>query len=340
MTALDAGELAGVERLLAESGAAVSGPLSATLIAGGRSNLTYRLEDGMSRWVLRTPPRVGRTPSAHDMGREYRVTTALAGTDVPVPPAVLFCEDESVLGGPFAVAEFVEGRALRSRDDLAALDDGTVNDLSQRLVETLVALHRVDHIAVGLERFGRPDAYSERQLRRWSGQWDLVGTAEHNSHAEHLRSRLLADVPAQERAAIVHGDFRADNTLVGVEDGVRVNAVVDWELSTIGDPVADVAMMCAYRHPAFDLVVGTASAWTSPRLPDSNGLAAIYEAAGGQPLDHWDFHLALAYFKIAVIAAGIDHRHRAGSGGGEFDSAGQSVAPFLEAGLQALSRRV
>ena len=344
---LSSAELAGVAETMAAAGAPPAGPLEAALIAGGRSNLTFRLDDGATSWVLRTPPRAGRTPSAHDVAREFRVTRALAATEVPVPPAVVLCEDESVLGGPFAVAEFVAGRAVQSRTDLDDLDDAALQTVTARLLRVLASLHAVDHVAVGLERFGRPDAYAARQLKRWSGQWDIVAP-EDAPGAEAVRrdgARLARELgernPAQRSTGIVHGDFRIDNTLLLLDEGEpRVAAVVDWELCTIGDPVADVAMMCAYRDPAFDLIVGAPSAWTSPRLPDLSGLAAGYESAGGVPLVDWEFHLALACFKVGVIAAGIDHRHRAGAGSGAgFDTAGESVAAYFSRGLSALACR-
>jgi aminoglycoside phosphotransferase (APT) family kinase protein len=336
---LTASELHVVEEQLSLHGIDLIGPLDATLIAGGRSNLTFRLEDGARQWVLRMPPRAGRTPSAHDVVREYRVTKALGHTDVPVPPAVLLCEDPSLLGGPFAVAEFVDGTTIQSRADLDSIDDTAVADLVGQLVLTLATLHRVDHIAIGLERFGRPDGYAARQVNRWATQWTLVGDSSPvQDLAVSLTDRLASLVPAQTASGIVHGDFRIDNTLLELAE-FRVAAVVDWELSTIGDPVADVAMMCAYRHPAFDLIVGEPSAWTSLRIPDADDLAAAYESAGGVSLVAWDYHLALAYFKIAVIAAGIDHRFRAGVGDGPgFDSSGHAVPEFFEASDAALAR--
>jgi aminoglycoside phosphotransferase (APT) family kinase protein len=285
------------------------------------------------------PPRAGRTPSAHDVAREFRVTRALGPTDVPVPPAVLLCEDPSHLGVPFAVSDFVAGNAVQSRRDLDLLDETTLSALTDQLLRTLAALHRIDHVAIGLERFGRPDGYAERQVRRWSDQWALVSTPGPLQSLASSVSRRLADhVPPQRATGIVHGDFRIDNTLLDLP-ARRISAVVDWELSTIGDPVADVAMMCAYRHPAFDLIVGTPSAWTSPRLPGVDGLASAYLHAGGVPLDAWDYHLALAHYKVAVIAAGIDHRFHAGVGEGPgFDSAGQAVASYLETSDAALTR--
>jgi len=307
-------ELAIVADLMSRAGAVVHQPLTAALIAGGRSNLTFRLEDGASRWILRTPPRNGRTPSAHDVAREHKVTSALAATDVPVARPVVLCESETVLGGPFSIAEYVDGHTIQTSHDLDAVDDAELDQLVSCLVATLAALHRVDHLEVGLDQFGRSDAYAERQLNRWAGQWQIVGPSPANSLALELRNRLVDTLPRQRAVSIVHGDFRIDNAILGLGREPTVAAVVDWELSTIGDPVADVAMMCAYRNPALDLVLGEPSAWTSPRLPDPEGLMAAYEDAGGATLVDWGFHLALAHYKIAVIAAGIDHRHRAGSG--------------------------
>jgi len=340
VSVLTESELRGVAEVLTAAGVELAGPLSSTLIPGGRSNLTFRLDDGSSRWVLRTPPRAGRTPSAHDVGREFRVTRVLQGSGVPVPAAVALCEDQSLLGGPFAVAEYVTGRTVQRQADLDLLDDATVEAVITRLLETLATLHAVDHVAVGLEQFGRPDGYAARQIRRWSSQWTLVGREQPalQLQATALGTRLAASVPQQRSTGIVHGDFRIDNTLLRLGAAPAVAAVVDWELSTLGDPVADVAMMCVYRHPAFDLVIGEPSAWTSPRLPGIAALGAAYEAVGGVTLAHWDFYLALAYFKLAVIAAGIDHRHRAGAGSGPgFDTAGAAVPQYLEAGLEALA---
>jgi aminoglycoside phosphotransferase (APT) family kinase protein len=337
---LTSSELLGITNVLSEVGEPVSGPVDASMLSGGRSNLTFVLSDGARRWVLRMPPRVGRTPSAHDIGREYRVTEALRRTAVPVARQIVSCEDESILGGHFTIADFVEGRAVRTQRDLAAIDDEHLSSVLSSVRSALASLHRVDPDSVGLGDFGRAGGYAERQLRRWSGQWDLVGSSEHDPNAQRVTAALRASVPEQRQSRIVHGDFRIDNTLLDLRSAaprVRVAAIVDWELSTIGDPVADVAMMCAYRHPALDLVVGEPSAWTSDRLPTVEDLANRYFDAGGIDLENWQFHLALAYFKIGVIAAGIDHRRRAGSGHGTgFDTAGRSVPRYFELAQSAL----
>ena len=321
---------------LADLGVVVNGPLAARLIAGGRSNLTYVMSDTDTSWVVRRPPTAGLTTSAHDMAREFRVTEALARTDVPVPVPLALCEDVSVIGAPFTVVEFVQGRTIRTQADLAALDDEQLAGCVENLVGSLAALHSVDHVAAGLGEFGRPDGYAARQLKRWSGQWAQVahgGGGPAESLAEALRERL----PGQKRTSVVHGDFRIDNTLLGDDDASSVRAIVDWELSTIGDPVADVALMCVYRHPALNLILGTDAAWTSDRLPDVAALATMYEAHSSMRLEHWNFHMALAYYKLAVIAQGIDHRFRAGATIGDgFDTAGDAVDDLLTAGYDAL----
>lgn len=325
-------DLEKVAEQMTAAGEPIVGELRGSLLTGGRSNLTYVLADEVTRWVMRTPPRVGRTPSAHDMGREFRVTDALSRTAVPVARQVLSCEDETVLGVPFTVADFVDGAAIRSQHDLGAVDDGALAAVLDSMLSALGSLHQVEPEAIGLADFGRPGGYARRQLRRWSGQWELVGLPACEAEAQWLIDRLGAALPEQRFSRVVHGDFRIDNTIVALQATTpHVAAVVDWELSTIGDPVADVAMMCAYRDPAFDLIVGEPSAWTSERLPSVDELAERYLAAGGVELDNWSFHLALAYFKVGVIAAGIDHRRRAGSGSGAgFDTAGQSVALYFD----------
>ena len=334
MTGLTTAELGGVRGFLTGCGEAVGGELTAVPLAGGRSNLTYRLSDGAADWVLRLPPRAGRTPSAHDVARELTVTRALEPTAVPVPRSVGLCTDETVLGAPFTVVGFVPGRTVRGAADLAGWDAGTVDRCVQALLGTLAALHEVDFAAAGLGPMLRPGSYAARQLRRWSGQWAVVTTGA-DADAAALAARLADRLPEPGRTAVVHGDFRIDNVILDPADPAGVRAVVDWELATVGDPVADVAVTCAYRHPALDAVLGTAAAWTSDRLPGADGLAGRYERLSGRPLEHWEFHLGLAYFKLAVIAAGIAHRHRAGAAAG-VETAGAAVPEYLAAGLAAL----
>jgi aminoglycoside phosphotransferase (APT) family kinase protein len=244
---------------------------------------------------------------------------------------VAVCEDGAVPGSPFAIAEFVDGTCVRTRADLEALDPQVRDQAVDQLTLTLAHLHAVDHIRVGLEGWGPAHSYAARQLHRWSSQWQLVGDPALSALAAEVTRALQRHPPEQHAVSIVHGDFRIDNTLLDLAKDVAVAAVVDWELSTIGDPVADVATMCAYRHPAFDLVLGEPSAWASDRLPDAQSLAVAYERAGGVQLQNWEAHLALAHFKLAVIAAGIDHRFRRGGGyAPAFPSASRAIEPLLD----------
>ena len=329
-------DVSAVGAYLTNSGVDICGPLTARLVAGGRSNLTYVMADSGQSWVVRRPPAAGLTASAHDMAREFRVTRALAQTDVPVPVPVALCEDTTVIGAPFTVVEFVQGQTIRIQEDLSGFDDTQVASCVESLVRSFATLHAVDHVGIGLGEFGRPDGYAARQLKRWSGQWAHV-TEGSDGRAELLAKMLGERIPDQRHTSVVHGDFRIDNTLLGDRDPSKVEAIVDWELSTIGDPVADVAMMCVYRHPALDLILGAKAAWTSDRLPSVEELASMYEAQGTIRLEHWEFHLALAYYKLAVIAQGIDHRYRAGATIGDgFDTAGEAVSGLLDAGRAAL----
>ncbi|MEE2031253.1 phosphotransferase family protein [Rhodococcus chondri] len=330
-------ELPALQRFLLHAGIPLQGDLQAELISGGKSNLTYSIFDDSSRWILRRPPTTGRTPSAHDVAREFRITSALQNTDVPVATPVLLCEDETVLGAPFTVVEHVSGRVLRTGPDIEALSDTQIDACMTELIRVIGALHNVEYQAVGLGSLGRPEGYVARQIDLWAKQWDRVKTRD-SADVTKLYDALLELVPAHTDASIVHGDYRVDNTIVASEDVGTVAAVVDWELSTLGDPLTDVALMCVYRHPAFDLVLGEPGAWTSPRLPSVDDLAERYASASGRDLGNWSFYMALAYFKVAVIAEGINHRYRLGATvGAGFDRAGDSVPEFLAAGLHSLT---
>jgi aminoglycoside phosphotransferase (APT) family kinase protein len=292
----------------------------------------------VSKWVLRRPPLRGLTPSAHDMAREYKVVAALEDTPVPVAHAVTMRNDDSVLGAPFQMVEFVPGRVIRHADELEALgDQSTIDACVDALIKVLADLHRVDPEAVGLGDFGKPTGYLERQVRRWGSQWDLVRLDDdpRDDDVRLLHAKLGERIPAQSRSAIVHGDYRIDNTMLDAVDATKVRAVLDWEMSTLGDPLSDAALMCVYRHPAFDLVHADA-AWASPLIPSADELAHRYSLAADQPLAHWDFYMALAYFKMAIIAAGIQFRDRMGGGTEYGDKVGAAVGPCLRMGLAEL----
>lgn len=340
MTSLDGLGLTALDRHLSAVGIPRTGELRAELISGGRSNLTFLIFDDVSKWVLRRPPLHGLTPSAHDMAREYRVVAALEDTDVPVARAVTMRNDDSVLGAPFAMVDYVPGRVVRSAVELAELgDETTIAGCVDELIRVLAELHAVDPAAVGLDDFGKTTGYLERQVRRWGSQWLLVRLDDdaRDGDVQRLHSALAESIPSESRTSIVHGDYRIDNTILDLDDAKCVRAVVDWEMSTLGDPLSDAALMCVYRDPSMDLIINMEAAWTSPLLPSADALAQRYAVVSDQPLAHWDFYLALAYFKLAIIAAGIDfRRRRSGAPDDSSDRVGETVAPLIAAGLSAL----
>jgi aminoglycoside phosphotransferase (APT) family kinase protein len=336
---LDGLDLGALDQHLKSIGIPRTGELRGELISGGRSNLTFLVFDDASKWVLRRPPLHGLTPSAHDMAREYKVVAALEDTPVPVAHAVTMRNDDSVLGAPFQMVEYVPGRVVRHADELAALGDAaTIDACVDALIKVLADLHRVDPDAVGLGDFGKPTGYLERQVRRWGSQWELVRGEDdpRDADVKLLHAKLGERIPPESRGAIVHGDYRIDNTMLDAKDATKVRAVLDWEMSTLGDPLSDAALMCVYRHPTFDMVHANA-AWASPLIPSADELAHRYSLAADQPLAHWDFYMALAYFKLGIIAAGIQFRDRMGGGTEYGDLVGAAVGPCIGMGLKELA---
>ncbi|MBI2170213.1 MAG: phosphotransferase family protein [Actinobacteria bacterium] len=310
-------------------GADGSGPLRAEMISGGRSNLTYGVGNGIREWVLRRPPLGHVLPTAHDMGREYRVMTALAGTDVPVPRMYAFCDDESVIGAPFYVMERVTGVIVTAPDQFAAISEADGRRCSQRLVEVLAAIHDVDYHAVGLGEFGRPDGYLARQVERWAKQWEGNKTRE-LGEIDELTRRLRAAVPAESDSAIVHGDYRLDNTMLDPSDAGRILAVLDWEMSTLGDPLADLGLLLVYWGGASgEMLPQTAALAAHPGFFAADEVVDTYTQVSGRNVDELDFHVVLAYYKLAIILEGIHARFLKGKTVGEgFDHVGAGV-PFL-----------
>jgi aminoglycoside phosphotransferase (APT) family kinase protein len=316
------------------------GPLRASLIAGGRSNLTYTLTDGTHRWVLRRPPLGHVLATAHDMGREYRVMTALAPTPVPVPRTVLEHHEPDVLGAPFYVMEQVDGVVHRDAGDFAHLDADARRRLGYAFVDALAALHLVDPTGVGLADFGRPDGYLERQLHRWTAQLASSRSREVPGF-DALAARLDDRVPAPQRVSVVHGDYRLDNVIVAADDPGRVLAVLDWEMATLGDPLADLALFALYwqgwgatDNPIFATPADhgfPSVAELARRYADATGLDLADDAWA---LDNW--YGAFACFKFAVICEGIHYRHAQGLTVGEgFDRIGALVPEIVHRGLIA-----
>jgi aminoglycoside phosphotransferase (APT) family kinase protein len=312
-----------------------SGELSGEVIAGGKSNLTYRITDGTSTWALRRPPLAHVLPTAHDMAREFRVVSALAGTGVPVPPVIALCPDADVLGAPFYLMGFVDGVVLDKPEILRTVDYDAATRTCELLMDTLADLHDVDPVAVGLADFGRPEGFLARQVKRWHQQWQASETRPLESLAQTVE-RLTSTLPDQSPAAIVHGDYRLTNVMFSPDLRTLV-AVVDWEMATLGDPLTDVALLLAY-HALARLTTGqaVADACTAPGFLSDDEVVERY-SRGGRDLSDLGFYLGLAYFKIAVILEGIHYRHLHGQTVGEgFDQVGDAVEPLLEAGLSAL----
>lgn len=305
----------GVEAWFGEHAHGVQLPLSFERISGGHSNLTYGVRDaGSGRWALRRPPLGKRLGSAHDMGREHRVVSALAPTPVPVAPVVGLCEDESVNGAPFYVMEFVDGPILRGLAEADAFpDEDDRRAIGERVVDTLVAIHDVEPDAVGLGELGRKEDYVARQLHRWQGQWEKSKTRE-LPVIDAVHERLAARIPEQGPATIVHGDYRLDNMILTPQG--EVAAVVDWELCTLGDPLADVGLLMVYWPEAGEELVALGQPATlAPGFPSREELRARYAERSGRDLSQLDFFVALGYWKLAIILEGVYARYAAGQYG-------------------------
>jgi aminoglycoside phosphotransferase (APT) family kinase protein len=319
----------------------LDGPPQAALIAGGRSNLTYLVRAGAREFVLRRPPLGHVLATAHDMSREFRVISALAPTEVPVPAALLLCADETVLGAPFYLMERVDGVIYRSRTQTDGLTAEQRHGLAIAMMDTLAALHTVDPATVGLADFGRPEGFLARQVRRWGGQLDR-SRSRPLPGIDELREQLARTVPEGANSGrIVHGDYRLDN-LLAEADPVSVRAVLDWEMATLGDPLADLGLLLTYWEVLgdSDAAAGNPVAdGLGPRAGFPSGAELIDRYAGRSDVDvgplHW--HIALGCFKLAVICEGIHYRHTLGQTLGEgFDQIGAMVAPLVAHGLTAV----
>jgi aminoglycoside phosphotransferase (APT) family kinase protein len=313
----------------------LAGMPRARLIAGGRSNLTYEIADDTHSFVLRRPPLGHVLETAHDMAREFTVLSALAETDVPVPRPIALCEDASVIGSPFFLMENVSGTPYRYAGELARLGPERTRRICRAMITSLAGLHKVDPEGVGLSGFGRPAGFLERQIRRWRTQID--GSQSRPLHGlEELHTLLCEHLPADSPGALVHGDFRLDNLLISDRD--EVNAIIDWEMATIGDPLTDLALLVTYERTArFGDPEIIPDASTAPGYFAEEEILAHYAALTGRDLSAWNFYKGLACFKLAAILEGIHYRHlhdqTVGSG---FGAAGPLVEPVLSAGIEAV----
>jgi aminoglycoside phosphotransferase (APT) family kinase protein len=302
----------------------VSPPLSFEMIAAGHSNLTFRVTDAAgSTWVLRRPPLHQVLATAHDMSREHRIISALHGT-IPVPRSLGLCEDNDVNERPFYVMEFVDGLVLRNEALAMEVPASTRRDAALSLVSVLAALHAVDPDSVGLGDLGRKEAYVARQLRRWKGQYEASQTMDRPAIAA-VHDHLAANIPEQHGAGIVHGDYRLDNCMID-PDG-QVIAVLDWELCTLGDVMADVAMLLAYwSEPDDDLAALEDSPTLAPGFLSRVEVVAEYERVSGRDMSDLDFYLAFANWRLACILEGVYSRYVGGAMG---DKAAPGVEGFL-----------
>jgi aminoglycoside phosphotransferase (APT) family kinase protein len=311
--------------------------LSVEVVPGGRSNLTYLLDSPAGSLVLRRPPLSAVRPTAHDMGREHRVLSALAGTAVPVPEPVLLCPDAELLGAPFYLMRRVDGVVVRGAFPVGYADrPADRRAIADALVDVLADLHGVDPAAVGLAGFGRPEGYLARQVRRWSGEWEALRSAE-LPVVDALAAELAAGVPAGPGGPVVHGDYKLDNVMLDRSDPGRIVAVLDWEMSTLGDPLADLGLFCVYWQP--DAAAGVVPSVTNlPGFPDRAHAVQRYAERTGRDVSALPWYVALGYFKLAIVIAGIVVRQRAGAMiDNSLDGLADQIEPLAEAGRSVLA---
>jgi len=328
---------AAVETFFAKHVPGGAGPLRFTLIGGGRSNVTYRVDGPSGTWVLRRPPLGHVLPTAHDMVREHRVLTALAGTNVPVAKPIALCEDPSVNDAPFYVMQHVDGVVLETKLPPGFAETGAErHSIGDALVATLVKLHAVDYRAIGLADFGRPEGYLERQVRRWSEQWERSKTDGLPAIDELIR-RLRAALPTSPAPTLVHGDYRLGNLSLDRHDPGRVVAIFDWEMATLGDPLADLGYTLIYWAEPGDPVVGGAFGSHLTAQPGFHTRADLIEAyakTSGRDVAAVDFYQVLALYKLAVISEGIYARFRMGKTlGPGFENMQRASGPLAQRAL-------
>jgi aminoglycoside phosphotransferase (APT) family kinase protein len=337
--AVDGIDAPALERWFVDNVPGVEPPLGFERIAGGRSNLTYRVTDAAGgRWALRRPPLGKRLASAHDMAREHRIVSALGPTDVPVAPVVGFCGDESVNGAPFYVMGWVEGPILRTKAHADVFpDEATRRAIGERVIDTLVEIHALVPREVGLGDLGKQEDYVARQLHRWQGQWEKSRTRELPLVAD-VHDRLAARTPEQGPASLVHGDYRLDNMIL--TEGGEIAAVVDWELCTLGDPLADVGLLLVYWGSEGDeLMPLLEPATLAAGFPRREEVAGLYAARSGRDVSEIDFYVALGLWKLAIVLEGVFARFRAGQYGDAVETReGDVVEQLAVAASEAVDR--
>jgi aminoglycoside phosphotransferase (APT) family kinase protein len=296
-------------------------PIDFELIAGGRSNLTFRARDAAGKtYALRRPPVSHVLPTAHDMVREHTIISALYPLGIPVPQPLGLCTDDAINERPFYVMEFIEGAILRDRTQAeAAFDVATRSIIGDHLAETLAQLHDVDVDAAGLGDLARHDGYIERQLRRWRGQFEQtrVEGVDHETLVEEVGDELARSIPTQQRVTVVHGDYRLDNTVLDEEGKVR--AILDWEICTLGDPMADVGVLLCYWSEAGDSTAALlgAAPTSAPGFATRDQVLKSYAGHTTLDVSHVAYYQAFGYWKLACIMQGVFARYRAGATAGD-----------------------
>jgi aminoglycoside phosphotransferase (APT) family kinase protein len=310
---------------LAEHVTGFTPPFTAEVIAGGHSNLTFKLTDARgTKYVLRRPPLSHTLASAHDMGREHRIIHALRNTDVPVAPALAMCDDPAVNGAPFYVMGFVDGHVIRDATIAErVLTEQARRTASESLIDTMAAIHAVNLENVGLADLARHEGYIARQLKRWYGQFNAQKTRD-LPLLDQVHDALAQRIPEQGPATIVHGDYRLDNCIVN-DDG-RIAAVLDWEICTLGDPLADLGLLMAYYTGPDD----ESSAWQAQAnrvkvFLNRADLVERYARITKRDVSQLDFYTAFAFWKLACIIEGVYARYLGGALG---DRSAEELAPF------------
>lgn len=318
-------------------------PLDYELIAGGRSNLTFRVGDAAGHtYALRRPPISHVLPTAHDMVREHTIIKALYPLGIPVAEPLGLCTDQNVNERPFYVMEFVEGAILRDRAQAESTFDLTTrSQIGDNLAATLAQLHDVDVDEAGLGDLARHDAYIERQLRRWRSQYEQmkVEGVDHDTLVEEVGDELARSIPLQQRVAVVHGDYRLDNTVLDATGHVR--AILDWEICTLGDPMADLGILLCYWAEPDDATValhGTAPT-TAPGFASRDEVLKAYASHTTLDVSHVAYYQAFGYWKLACILQGVFARYRAGATAGDQGSVDEypaHIAMLAETAKQTL----
>jgi len=286
------------------------GPVETELLSGGHSNVTIGVRIGDRELVVRRPPVTAFLPTANDVGREYRFYSALRDIDVPTPRTFAFCDDESVIGAPFYVMEWLHGVVPHESDVLHGITADDAEALCRRFVEVLAAIHAVDYGAVGLGEVGKPTGYLERQVRRWTDQWHRAKAFDEPA-IDELAVILGSNIPASPPSTIVHGDYRLGNVMLDAATRRDIVGVFDWEMATIGDPLADVGYTMLYWGTKDRPPIHPSQLCAElPGMFTAEEIAEHYAVVSGRPVGNVVFYIVLAAFKLTIIGAGNAARAR------------------------------